>query len=110
WSDLAQLHPAVADAARRELVPSLDVPRLIDLGRAHAEGWPWGRLRAEPERLHLPDGDLPRPITEWMDDGFYARWAIGAFPPPATLARDLSHLLNPELGGALVTALEGLLR
>jgi hypothetical protein len=37
-----------------------------------------------------------------MDDGFFARWAIGAFPPVATLATDLRHLLGEPLGRQLL--------
>jgi hypothetical protein len=76
---------------------------------AHAAAWPWSRLRAEPEALQLPDGHLPAPITSWMDDGFYARWALGAFPHLATLARDLFDLLDPELRAPFVDALERVL-
>lgn len=103
WSRLACLHPAVAGA------PDQDPSHLITLGRAHAEEWPWARLRAAPHALHLPDGHLPPHITGWMDDGFYARWALGAFPAPATLARDVCHLLDDHVGERLVVAVEGLL-
>jgi hypothetical protein len=109
WTQLALMHPAVRAAADDDLLGLSDPARLVALGRAHAEAWPWSRLRAEPGALHLPDGDLPPDITAWMDDGFYARWALGAFPHPATLARDLSGLLDDELGMGLVAAMAELL-
>lgn len=109
WAQLAVLHPAVRTAPDDDLLSLDDPARLIALGRAHADAWPWSRLRAEPTGLHLPDGDLPADVTGWMDDGFYARWAFGAFPHPATLAHDLSGLLDDDLGMELVEALAGLL-
>lgn len=109
WAQLALLHPAASTAPADALLSLDDPARLITLGRAHTEAWPWARLRAEPGALHLPDGDLPSEITNWMDDGFYARWALGAFPPPAALARDLSDLLGDDLGTQFLGVLQGLL-
>jgi hypothetical protein len=109
WAQMALLHPAVRLAPDDDLLNLDDPARLVALGRAHTEAWPWSRLRAEPAALHLPDGDLPPDVTGWMDDGFYARWAFGAFPHPATLAHDLSGVLGDELGSVLVGAIAGLL-
>lgn len=103
WSAIAALHPA-ADGR------CLDDPaELVAAARAHTEAWSWERLRGAPAALHLPDGPLPAAITGWMDDGFYARWALGAFPPPATLARDLAGLLAPELRMPFIDTLASLL-
>lgn len=109
WVELALLHPAAAAPPDDDLLHLDDPARLIALGRAHTETWPWARLRAQPEVLALPDGDLPSYITEWMDDGFYARWAMGAFPPPASLARDTCALLDERVRTLLVQVMEGLL-
>jgi hypothetical protein len=107
WAPIAALHPAAAAAPALDL----DDPRsLVRVARAHAAEWPWARLRAEPERLVLPGGALPRAITTWMDDGFYARWALGAFPHPITLAHDLTGLLDASLRQPFLDALEAMLR
>ena len=103
WEQVARLHPAAELAAGRTLAQP---EHLVELARCHAAHWCWARLRAEPERLPLPDGDLSRRITGWMDDGFYARWALGAFPSPVTLARDLSGVLEPSLAACLTDVLE----
>lgn len=103
WSVIAALHPAFDTAVLED--PALLVPA----ARAHAAAWSWERLRNTPEALLLPDGPLATAITTWMDDGFYARWALGAFPPPATLARDLAGLLDPELRERFVDTLATLL-
>jgi hypothetical protein len=44
-----------------------------------------------------------------MDDGFFARWTIGAYPPVATLAVDLRELLGDPLGPQLVEVVAALL-
>lgn len=107
WGEVAALHPAAL--ARPHDRPEPDDPdQLVAAVRAHAAAWPWARLRSEPDALRLPDGHLSSEITAWMDDGFYARWAFGAFPDPASLARDLMGLLDPELRLAFLHTLEGL--
>lgn len=107
WPEVAALHPAVA-ARGPALADRLEPHQLITLASAHAAAWPWSRLRSQPDALPLPDSALPTRITEWMDDGFYARWAIGAFPPVGELARDLVPLLDPAVAAALLLALDGL--
>lgn len=94
WPAMAALHPAAAVLS----TPALRAPtRLVAAAHAHSATWTWAALRGAPDTLLLPNGPLPVAITSWMDDGFYARWALGAFPPAATLARDLAGLLDPEL-------------
>lgn len=103
WSTIAALHPALGAEVDD------DPAQLVAAAQAHAAAWTWERLRNEPHALLLPDGALPTAITAWMDDGFYARWALGAFPPPATLARDLAGLLDPDLRERFVDTLATLL-
>ncbi len=110
WSDVAVLHPAATAASDEAIFRALHDPvRFLAMARAHSDAWPWTRLRAEPTVLHLPDGDLPAHVTAWMDDGFYARWALGAFPPAPTLARDLSELLPAQVATTVTEAVAGLL-
>ena len=97
----------------RHLPEGADAPlheptALIPVARAHAERWSWERLREQPDMLHLPaDADLPPDVTRWMDDGFFARWAVGSFPPLRVLATDLPAMLGEPLGPQLVrTAVE----
>jgi hypothetical protein len=44
-----------------------------------------------------------------MDDGFFARWTIGAFPPVNTMATDLRGLLGEPLGPRLLEVVVSLL-
>lgn len=106
WAAVVALHPAVI--LDRSRFP-LDHPdQVATLARAHAAAWPWSRLRAQPGALSLPDGTLPPSITSWMDDGFFARWAFGAFPPAAVLLRDITQLVDHCVGERIVRTLEGL--
>lgn len=100
-ADVAALHPAATD----EVEPAA----FADAVRAHAARWPWSSLRAAPRVLALPGADLPASVTRWMDDGAYARWALGAFPPPAQLAADLGGLLPTEASRFVVEAIQHLI-
>lgn len=108
WPRLAALHPAIAPGTDPS---SLSDPQaLVTAARAHAAAWSWSRLRAEPSAAPLPPGnELPLDITAWMDDGFYARWALGSFPPAAQLVHDLAGLVAPEVRAPLLAAAAGLL-
>lgn len=107
WAEVARRHPAVERLGAVAAGPLDDPATLVRIASEHTAAWPWTRLRAEPEALRLPDDDLPVEVTSWMDDGFYARWAVGSYPPIHTLATDLPALLGEPLGSVLIaTALE----
>ena len=101
---VAALHPAVAPDHTVESPAAL-----VRIGRDHASRWSWASLRGEPGAADLPDGPLPETVAAWMDDGFFARWCLGAFPHPAVLAGDLVELLGEQVGDQLADALSGLL-
>lgn len=110
WAQLAGLHPAVAASPTDDLLRIGDPSRLLVLARAHTEAWPWARLRAEPAAVALPDGPLPVEVTSWMDDGFFARWALGSLAPVETLVTDLLSLLDDPLREQLRACLIALLQ
>jgi hypothetical protein len=102
WGHAAVLHPAIHAPAPPDVLTFAHPAALISAARSHATSASWAEVRRSPIPLALPDGALPRSVTEWMDDGFFARWAIGAFPPIATMATDLRHLLGDPLGRQLL--------
>lgn len=107
WREVAGHHPALDHIGTGSADPLDDPATLVSIAKDHARSWPWDRLRAEPEALLLPHGNLSSEVTSWMDDGFYARWAVGAYPPIHTLATDLPALLGEPLGSTLIaTALQ----
>ncbi len=106
WLALARRHPAAGTSDTGDLA---EPTRLVQVATAHAERWTWARLRAEPTVLCLPDGELPPTVSEWMDDGFLARWSLGAFPEPATLLQDLLSLLPDDLRRPLLETVVALL-
>ncbi|MGQ0830944.1 MAG: hypothetical protein ACT4OV_04635 [Microthrixaceae bacterium] len=97
WEACARLHPALADAPAGAVAFDGDLGALVARCAAHADAWSWAALRSQPTALALPDGTLPVEITQWMDDGFYARWALGSFPPSDALARDICRLLDEKV-------------
>jgi hypothetical protein len=102
WTEVALLHPAAATASADDVLALDDPLRLAALAADHAAAFPWHRLRFEPRAAPLPGSELTADEARWMDDGCFARWALGAFPPPAALARDLTGLLEPSVLASLV--------
>ncbi len=95
---LTALHPATGGEAIE------DLSAFATLARQHARRWSWSALRHARPPLSLPDGPLPPAISTWMDDGFFARWSLGAYPSLDTLAQDLCGLLGTPLGPQLLAA------
>lgn len=93
FAAVAACHPAVA-GGEAPTTPEA----LVAVAREHTAAWPWSRLRAAPDALPLPGGSLPPATAAWMDDGFFARWALGAFPDTVALATDVTALLGGEVG------------
>jgi hypothetical protein len=102
WGQLAVLHPAVHAPSAADVLAFADPATLVSAARSHAASASWRDVRRSPVPLALPDGALPRSVAEWMDDGFFARWALGAFPLVSTMATDLAHLLGDPLGPLLL--------
>jgi hypothetical protein len=109
WGRIAVLHPAVHAPNEPDVVAFADPASLVTVARSHAAACSWEQLRRSPVPLALPEGALPRDVALWMDDGFFARWAIGAYPPVSTLAGDLRELLGEPLGPQLLEVVAALL-
>jgi hypothetical protein len=105
FAQLAILHPALQPPAPLDLHARSDPSALARVARARASAISWSDLRAADEPLPLPGGPLAPPIARWMDDGFFARWVLGAYPPLATTALEVRDLLGPTLGRELMEAL-----
>ncbi len=102
WGQIAVLHPAVHAPSPPDVVAFADPASLITVARSHAAAASWEQLRSSPLPLALPDGQLERDVAMWMDDGFFARWTVGAFPSTSTMATDLRDLLGEPLGPQLL--------
>jgi hypothetical protein len=109
WGRIAVLHPAVHAPSPPDVIAFGDPASLITVARSHAAAASWEQLRRSPIPLALPDGVLDRDVALWMDDGFFARWTIGAFPSAATMATDLRDLLGEPLGSQLLEVVVALL-
>jgi hypothetical protein len=103
WSAVAALHPAAADAVPR-------TPRaLVRAAHAHANEHPWRALRESPDPFEVPDESLPPSVAAWMDDGFFARWVVGGYPPLPHLYERLRPLLDRDVARSVDEALLGLM-
>jgi hypothetical protein len=109
WAHVAILHPAVQAPSPPDLHVVTDPAALASVARAHAAAATWHDLRHAVDQLPLPDGPLPAHIARWMDDGFFARWAIGAFPPLHATAMTVHDLLGEPLGPQLLQAVLAML-
>lgn len=107
WRQIALLHPAV-QAASPEGTAWAEPATLVAAARSHAAATSWSELRRNPSRVALPDDPIEADVALWMDDGFFARWTLGAFPSSTTMATDLRELLGDPLGATLVRVAQAL--
>ena len=105
FAQLAILHPAVHHRSPPDALTVADPTSLARVARSHAAVTTWEQLRLADEPLPLPDGPLSPSIARWMDDGFFARWVLGAYPHLATAAFEVKDLLGRPLGPLLMEAL-----
>ena len=105
FAQLAILHPAVHRPSPPDVLAVADPASLARVARSHAAATSWTDLRASDKPLPLPDGPLPPEVARWMDDGFFARWALGAFPPLAPTTFEVRDRLGAPLGAQLLEAL-----
>lgn len=104
WSDVVRLHPAWSapsgPASSLQVEPAPESVAATTRALAHA--WPWPRVQAEPAVLRLPGPLPPRDVTDWMDDGMWARWVLSSFPALDDLLDAVSGLLAPAVGHSVV--------
>lgn len=110
WGQIAVLHPAIHAPSAADVLAFADPASLVTVARSHAAAATWDQLRRSPLPLALPDGPLERSVALWMDDGFFARWTIGAFPPAITMVTDLRDLLGDPFGPLLAEVAVALLQ
>jgi len=109
WGQIAVLHPAIHAPSPPDVVAFADPASLVTVARSHAAATTWEQLRRSTVPLAIPGGALDRSVAMWMDDGFFARWTIGAFPAATTMAGDLRELLGDPLGRQLLETTVALL-
>lgn len=109
WGQVAAIHPAVQAPSPADLRLVADPASLVSTARSHAAATTWHDLRQAPHPLPLPDGPLPGDIAGWMDDGFFARWTIGSFPPLHATVTELRDRFGAPLGSQLVSSVVAIL-
>lgn len=106
WREVAELHPAVAllvgDDERWGGQASQHLTRL---GELLAEVHSWPVLRMACAAGEWPVDGVPADVAEWLDDGAFSRWVLGAFPGLDQLAAAACEVLPPSIGRRVRAAL-----
>lgn len=100
WADVARLHPAVTAAPAPGTGPPSPAAVAV-AAQALAEAWPWAQLRTAPSVVDLPGGAPGPTVSRWMDDGMWARFALGAYPAVADLVAAARALVAPVVADAV---------
>lgn len=96
WDSVVSIHPVATASAH---CPVGGPVALADATCCLAEAWPWDRLRHEPDIVEVPQPPLSPEVTEWMDDGMYARWTLASLPSLDELAGAVVNILPAGVAG-----------
>jgi hypothetical protein len=100
WRDVAELHPAVAlvvGEADGERWGPQAAQQLTRLGELLADVHSWPVLRIACAAGEWPVEGVPAEVAEWLDDGAFSRWVLGAFPPLDQLTAVASEVVPPSV-------------
>lgn len=107
WDSVLATHPIVTSEPRSAHVLVSGPVALADATCRLAEAWPWDRLKGEPDIVEVPQPPPSQEITDWMDDGMYARWTLSTLPSIDELAGAIRNTLPSDVArqiGETVTA------
>lgn len=101
WADAIRLHPAARTIAAGDRQPDDDFEHILTLaGRCLS----WGRMRRQCARGDWVHPSIDASLADWMDDGMFARWALGGLPGTDALLREaITHMCEQD-GNRLGTA------
>ena len=99
WPRVAGRHWAV------RLDPSRPVDELVVAGPELAVGLGWSRVRRVAARRGWP-GLCTAEEAAWLDDGSFARWVLGGYPPVSDLLDAVTATLRPAVARRVRAALE----
>jgi hypothetical protein len=85
--------------------PSHDLAALEHHGRLLEASCPWPALRHAAAAGAIDVAGVPAEVAAWMDDGMFARWAVGETPTCEAGLAELRTRLEPRLAGRLDTLL-----
>ncbi len=104
WTEVALLHPAVAIClgAAIDGAPPAFAANVLDV--LDEVGWAEVRAAAAAE-VWRPPGIPCGCAAEWLDDGAFSRWVLGALPEPRHLAASLAELVPPTVVDGIEEAL-----
>ncbi|MCU1487222.1 MAG: hypothetical protein JWN67_3968 [Actinomycetia bacterium] len=99
WPKVAGRHWAL------QLEPDRPADELVVAGLEVAARLGWDGVRQLVGRTGWP-GLCTAEEAAWFDDGSFARWLLGGFPPVADLAEAVTATLRPTVGRSVRAALE----
>jgi hypothetical protein len=70
---------------------------VVPLTHVMAEAASWPRLRTQCGAGRWPTPTVPPATARWLDDGAFARWTLGSYPPLDVLLSAVCDLLAPAL-------------
>lgn len=103
WRRVEALHPAVrllASAGARRQSDTLEA-----LGRALANVCGWPELRRQTAERGWTGAGCSADEAAWFDDGSFARWAVGTYPPLASLVASIDEYVVPSAARRVRAAL-----
>jgi hypothetical protein len=103
WREISRLHPAAKMMSVRAGMG--DEPGYVsELIRAASSTWSWEVLRKQAVTDSWAGEVVSPELADWMDEGMFARWILGALPAPDELLARLRPHLAPSTARRLAHA------
>lgn len=97
WAELAEVHLAL------QVTPDRSANELVEVALEVADELGWAGMRRVVRTGGWP-GVCQADVAAWLDDGAFARWTLGSFPPVADLLAAAVAGRDPATGERITGA------